>query len=154
MFTEYAGDDPLGFVTRRNLLRRHLSTAQRSAIAADLANMRREDTLKQNAADPSNEGTVTTAAAAEVLGVSVSSVERAKKVKKEDPEAHEAAKRGEKKPKKKTAPKKATKIEKPLEEMTPMLLMVGATLFGVALTPVNLALLAAALVLAVIVFLW
>ena len=42
---------------------------------------------------PSNEGkSVSTAEAAKMMNVSTSSVERAKKRKREDPEAHEAAK--------------------------------------------------------------
>jgi len=42
------GSDPLEFVLRHNLHRRHLNESQRAMIAAKLANMKRTDTLKQN----------------------------------------------------------------------------------------------------------
>jgi hypothetical protein len=91
-------DDPISFVISANLARRHLTTAQRAAIAADLATMKRTDTLKQNRADPSNEGAVSMSAAraAKALKVSVASVERAKAVARDDPEEHKRVKAGEK----------------------------------------------------------
>jgi hypothetical protein len=38
-YVKYKGDDPLGFVVRSNLHRRHLTTSQRAAVAAELANL-------------------------------------------------------------------------------------------------------------------
>ena len=38
-FTQYEGDDALGFVVSKNLRRRHLNESQRAAIAAEIANM-------------------------------------------------------------------------------------------------------------------
>src|ERR1700733_8806760 len=38
-FTQYEGDDALGFVVSKNLPRRHLNESQRAAIAAEIANM-------------------------------------------------------------------------------------------------------------------
>jgi ParB family chromosome partitioning protein len=40
-FTQYQGDDPLGFVISANIALRHLTEAQRSMVAAKIANMRR-----------------------------------------------------------------------------------------------------------------
>jgi N6-adenosine-specific RNA methylase IME4 len=40
-FTEYTGDDPLGFVIRHNLTRRHLNESQRAMVASRLATMTR-----------------------------------------------------------------------------------------------------------------
>ena len=39
--TEYKGDDPLSFVLRHNLTRRHLNETQRAGVAAKIANMTR-----------------------------------------------------------------------------------------------------------------
>lgn len=41
VFTAYDGDDPLEFVIRHNLTRRHLNETQRAGVAAKLANMPR-----------------------------------------------------------------------------------------------------------------
>lgn len=41
VFVKYDGDDPLGFVLRHNLHRRHLNESQRAVIASRLANMER-----------------------------------------------------------------------------------------------------------------
>jgi len=38
---EYNGDDPLAFVLRHNLHRRHLNETQRAGVAAKIANMER-----------------------------------------------------------------------------------------------------------------
>lgn len=39
VFVEYDGDDPLAFVIRHNLTRRHLNETQRAGVAAKIANM-------------------------------------------------------------------------------------------------------------------
>lgn len=65
---EYRGKDPLGFVDAQNLGGiRHLPTAVRAEIAAKMVAIR----------EASNEAPVTQAAAAEKMGVSRSSVQRA-----------------------------------------------------------------------------
>ena len=80
-------------VVSKNLYRRHLTTAQRAAIAADIANLTRGDN-QHSIEHPSIAGT-SQAEAAKLLGVSVASVERAAAVKRADPEIHERVKIGE-----------------------------------------------------------
>lgn len=88
------GDDTIvDFVVSRNLHRRHLTTAQRAAIAAELANLERganQHTIEA----PSTAGT-SQAQAAKLMDVSVASVERAAAVRRADPELHEKVKAGE-----------------------------------------------------------
>jgi N6-adenosine-specific RNA methylase IME4 len=77
-FVEYDGDDPFGYVIRKNLHRRHLSESQRAMLGADLAN------LEQGARtdlSPIGEWSVSQSQAAEMFGVGKRSIERAKKVK-------------------------------------------------------------------------
>ena len=85
---------PGTFVTSMNLARRHLTTRQRAAIGAELATM---ESGTRTDLSPNGDRSVSQAEAAKNVGVSKRSVERATKVMKEDPEAHEAAKRGDKK---------------------------------------------------------
>ena len=68
---------------------------QRSAIGAEIANMKRADTLKKGP-DASNEATgkISEKEAAKMMSVSRASVQRAVKVKKDSPEVHEAVKAG------------------------------------------------------------
>lgn len=87
--------DPIAYICSANIHRRHLSTTQRAAIAADLANMTKQDTLKQNTDGPNGPSEkISTEQAAKMMNVSPRSVKRARKVKREDPVAHEAAKAG------------------------------------------------------------
>ena len=99
---EFSGTDPLAFVIAANLERRHLSTAQRAAIGAEMARMKEGRPSKQT---PSNDGVsvpqILTAQAAALMGVSTASIERAKARMRADPEAHERVKRGEDRPVKK-----------------------------------------------------
>ena len=114
MIREYrpaAHGDPLAFVLSRNLHRRHLSTQQRAAIAAELATMKpgaRTDLAPNDARSAMSD-----AQAAEALKVSERSVERAKTRMREDPKAHEKAKAGTLPRKKPTARPK----EKPVEHL-------------------------------------
>jgi len=99
--------DPVAYVISTNLHRRHLTTKQRAAIAAELANMTKSDAgriggSKQGPNGPCLENqSVSIEQAAEMMNVSPRSVKRAKKTMKENPEAHESAKAGkaDKKPK-------------------------------------------------------
>ena len=83
-----AGEDPLAFVISRNLHRRHLTTQQRSAIAAELAKM------KVGRPGKASVDAISDAQAAKAMKVSERSVERAKKRMRLDPEAHAKAKAG------------------------------------------------------------
>src|SRR5215213_2603856 len=78
------GDETIiPFVVSHNLHRRHLTTAQRAAVAADIANLgcgANQHTGKV----PSVEGT-SQAQAAQIMDVSTASVERAAAVKRADP---------------------------------------------------------------------
>ncbi len=73
--------------------RRNLTPSQRAMAAAELATLKKTDTLKQFTV-PSQEGTVSQNAAAGQLGASVASVERAAKVKRDAPELVESVKQG------------------------------------------------------------
>jgi hypothetical protein len=86
-FTEYTGNDPLAHSLSLNLRRRNLTTGQKAAIAVELANMRREDTLKQNSSDARNQATVKISQtdAADMVGVSRTSVQDAVSLKKTHP---------------------------------------------------------------------
>ena len=76
VFRNYDGDDPVAFVISMNLCRRHLNTAQRALIAADLADLKRggDRTKAQNCA-------FTHAKAAALLNVSERSVDAASALK-------------------------------------------------------------------------
>lgn len=86
------GVDALAFVISRNLHRRHLTDAQRALIAADLATLGR-GRPRQPAAEenppiggiiaPAPPMTMTTASAAETLGVPERTVERARMVREQ-----------------------------------------------------------------------
>lgn len=71
-YIEYDGNNPLGYVLRSNLCRRHLSTSQRSMIAGRLSTLELGD--NQHSEGTSIDGGST------LLNVSPKSVERAKKV--------------------------------------------------------------------------
>jgi ParB-like chromosome segregation protein Spo0J len=92
-FFEYPGDTPIQFSLSLNLHRRHLTTSQRAAIAADLANLTNGQRADYAAA--SNEAAVSQAEAAEILTVSRSGVQRAVEVRAADPDLHNQVKTGE-----------------------------------------------------------
>jgi ParB-like chromosome segregation protein Spo0J len=76
-----ADTDPVAYVINANLNRFHYSERQRAMLAGRVANLRREDTLKQNRdTDPSIDGSVSRDDAARMLNVSTASVDRAKLV--------------------------------------------------------------------------
>jgi len=85
-FMEYTGDNPLGFVTSRNLDRRHLTTGQKAAVAAALADL----TNGQN----TTAGSTTQSEAAEKVGVGEASLRRYKFIEKHDPALAEEVKKG------------------------------------------------------------
>lgn len=89
--------DPVKHILQRNIHRRHMTTAQRAAIAAELANLEHGTNRFKQKVDGSNDPSIISIEqAAELLSVSAPSVKRAKARMKDDPEAHAAVKRGEK----------------------------------------------------------
>ena len=80
-FRTYEGDDEVAFVVSMNLRRRHLDEGQRGMVAARLATLRREDTLKQNTAAADAQICATTQDdAAELLNVARRTVQHARVV--------------------------------------------------------------------------
>lgn len=90
VFVNYDGDDPLGFVIRHNLKRRHLNESQRAVVAARLANMTRggvrpgQNTATSQTANLQFE--VTQSAAADMLNVSPRTVATIKAIERAAPE--------------------------------------------------------------------
>jgi hypothetical protein len=91
-FNEYEGNDPVGHVISLNCHRRHLTEAQRSAIATELANRKAGDNQHTG---PANLPDLSQAKAAKLLNVSERSVRTAKAIKEADPELHAKVKSGE-----------------------------------------------------------
>ena len=91
-FTQYEGDDALGFVVSKNLRRRHLNESQRAAIAAEIANMPQGFRSDQPSANLQK--VISVPKAAELMNVSTRSVATAKTIK--DPDLKEAVKTGKK----------------------------------------------------------
>jgi ParB-like chromosome segregation protein Spo0J len=116
-------DDPLAYVVSRNLHRRHLTTQQRAAIAAELATMK--SGARTDLASNDARSAMSDAQAAETLKVSESSVERAKKRMREDPEAHAKAKAG-KLARKKPVPRREQKRQRAKEALAEMKAQVEA----------------------------
>lgn len=89
---EYEGNDPLGFVIAKNLARRHLSEGQRAQVAARLAKLPRG----ANQHTEISASSITQTQAAEMLNVSVDSVQFARKVEEHGaPELIAAVEAGE-----------------------------------------------------------
>lgn len=102
VYQDFVGDDPLEFVIRHNLIRRHLNESQRAIIAGRLANMTRLDTLVHRvegggyrSANLQNDK-VSQSSAADMLNVSPRMVASAKAIEREAPELIPAIEAGEK----------------------------------------------------------
>jgi ParB-like chromosome segregation protein Spo0J len=90
VFVPYQGDDPLTFVISKNLKRRHLDESQRAMVAARLATLPKGANQHASIEAPSQNN------AADLLNVSRSGVQRARKVKENGtPELVAAVDRGE-----------------------------------------------------------
>lgn len=89
-YIEYQGDDPLGFVTSKNLHRRHLSTAQRGVIASELANLL---VGKPNRVILPN--MISRSEAADMMGVSVGTIKDIRAIENDAPELIPQMKSGE-----------------------------------------------------------
>jgi ParB-like nuclease family protein len=92
--TTYTGNDPVGHVISLNCHRRHLTGAQRAAIAAELANKKLGDNQHGGSANLPTLS-VDQAKAAKLFNVSERSVRTAKAIKEADPELHSKVKSGE-----------------------------------------------------------
>ena len=86
-FVEYVGEDPIGFVTARNMDRRHLSTGQKAAVAAKLATLG----MGQN---KTSEDDVTQKEAAKRVGVGEATLRRYKAIEEHDPALAEEVAKG------------------------------------------------------------
>ena len=88
-FTEYDGDDPIRFVLDVNIHRRHLTTSQRAALAAEVAGYKHgSDRKSANLRSPKDQSAnlrPTLDEAAKTLGVSPRSVDSAAKIKAASP---------------------------------------------------------------------
>jgi hypothetical protein len=91
-FTQYEGNDPLGFVISKNLHRRHLSTSQRSIIAAEIAKMPQGFRSDQPSANLQK--VISVPEAAELMNVSTRPVATAKTI--ESPDLMDEVKAGKK----------------------------------------------------------
>jgi hypothetical protein len=91
-FTQYEGDDPLGFVVSKNLRRRHLNESQRAIIAAAIANM--PQGFRSDRPSANLQKVISIPEAAELMNVSPRSAATAKTI--EDPDLKEAVKTGKK----------------------------------------------------------
>jgi hypothetical protein len=107
-YREIQVPDPVAYIVSANIHRRHLTTQQRAFIAAKLANLGRgapvgnqnaAKTKAPNGAFVEKPPQTTIEQTAKDCGVSPRSVDRAKKVLDENPEAYDAVMRGEKPPK-------------------------------------------------------
>ena len=92
-FIEYTDDDPLGFVIRHNLKRRHLNESQRAVVAGKLANMQHGGNRKFQDANLHLE--ISKERAAEMLNVSPRTVATVKAIERTAPELLEKIERGE-----------------------------------------------------------
>ena len=94
-YEQYIGNDPFGFVAAKNLHRRHLTTAQLAFIAAELVTIQHGGDRKSYQASNSRLDRKTNAKAAKDLGIGETSVQTARRIKKDGiPEVVAAAKAG------------------------------------------------------------
>ena len=91
----YVGDDPIGYTISVNLQRRHLTAGQRAMMAAEIANMKHGGDRKSELRNQETNSSLDKLASAQLLGVGLTSVYEAKKIKDSgDTEMIEAVKSG------------------------------------------------------------
>lgn len=96
--------DPISYVVSLNLRRRHMAATQRAAIGAELANLkhgsnqfeRKEHAENMETQNCASINKASIADAAKLMNVSPRSIDNARAEMRRNPEAHEAAKRGDK----------------------------------------------------------
>lgn len=93
LFESFTGSDPLGFVVRHNLKRRHLNDSQRAAVAAKLATMRQGE--RTDLQPSANFPKVSQSQAAEMLNVSDRSLRMFNAVAERMPELVPLIEKGE-----------------------------------------------------------
>jgi len=87
VFTTYEGIDPLAFVIRHNLHRRHLNETQRGIVASKLATMEQGgDGRNQHEGSANLRKAVTQSEAAQMLNVSERTIQTIKAVEREAPD--------------------------------------------------------------------
>ena len=82
VFAEYEGENPLEFVIRHNLKRRHLNESQRAVIAAKLANMEQGGDRKSKNQSINLDFDMTQQQAADMFNVSRATVATVKAIEK------------------------------------------------------------------------
>lgn len=95
VFAEYEGENPLEFVIRHNLKRRHLNESQRAVIAAKLANMEQGGDRKSKNQSINLDFDMTQQQAADMFNVSRATVATVKAIEKAAPEMLEKIESGE-----------------------------------------------------------
>lgn len=94
-FIEFKGTDPLAYVIRHNLHRRHLNESQRAVIAGRLATMQHGGDRKSENQEANLPLEMTQSQAAEMLNVSERTVRTVKAVEREAPELIQLIESGE-----------------------------------------------------------
>ena len=94
-----SGGDPLTFVLSENLRRRHLTTSQRAALAAEVANMTQADAAHQTNAKLGRSAEIGQAISnkqsAQLFQVGTTAIKEAKKIKSENQDLFNELKTGE-----------------------------------------------------------
>ena len=96
-YIDFTGDDPVAFVIRHNLHRRHLNETQRAVIASKIANMQQSPGINQytKEVDANLHGAISISNAATMMSVSPRTVATVKAIERNAPELIPAMERGE-----------------------------------------------------------
>jgi len=94
VYEEFTGDDPIQYVFDKNILRRHLKTNVKAAIAAEMLPMIRADLEAKKAAGDVDAHVRARDIAADIMGVGGRTVGVAEEVMLKAPDLHEEVKAG------------------------------------------------------------